>query len=197
MAYANDTCGFNLYWIFSLWDPWGMLKWRVVPCAFDLQTFVNPLRPIDVNLKSNWLLSLFCRPRTREPARRRVHQRAAASEPHPAENRWTRGGGRSTLRNLPTAASLARMCVENPQSLPGDRLDSAGRDWRQQAESRHARNWESHRGHEERKSGHFLVGNPRTVDQGGHLWQAIRAIGEFHQPTFASKEWRRRWNRNS
>lgn len=139
----------------------------------------------------------FCRPRTREPARRRVHQRAAASESHPAENCWTRGGGRSTLRNLPSAACLARMCVENPQSLPGDRLDSAGRDWRQQAESRHARNWESHRGHEERKSGNFLVGNPRTVDQGGHLWQAIRAIGEFHQPTFASKEWRRRWNRNS
>jgi len=74
-----------------------------------------------------------------EPARRGVHQRAPAAQPHPAEDRGAGGGRRAAVRHLAPAARFARLRLQNLEPLPGDGLDPTGGDRGQQAARRHPR----------------------------------------------------------
>lgn len=67
------------------------------------------------------------------------------------------------------------MRVEDLESVPRDGEHQAGRDRRQQAQSRHARSRGTDRGVQTRQSGDILVGDSGQVDQGGNLRQDERA----------------------
>lgn len=73
----------------------------------------------------------FPRTRSHEPARRRLHQRPATSEPHPSENSRNGWGGCPPLHYITAAPRVPWMRLENPESLPGNRLDQTRRDRRQ------------------------------------------------------------------
>lgn len=59
------------------------------------------------------------RPGSYEPTGRGVHQRAAPAEPHKTEDRGDGGCGRAALRHLEATASIARLRLQDPQSVPG------------------------------------------------------------------------------
>lgn len=106
------------------------------------------------------------RPGTHEPAGRRVHQRAPAAQSHQVEDRGNGRGRRPPLRHIPAAQGFARLRVENPQPVPGDRQHQTGRDRRQQAQSGHAGRGETHRGVQESQPGHVQLGDPRQTGKG-------------------------------
>lgn len=106
------------------------------------------------------------RPGPHEPARRRVHQRAAVAQPYPSEDRGNGRGRRPPLRHIPSAPGVSRLRVQDPQPVPGDRQHPAGRDRRQQAQSGHAGRGETHRGIQKGQPGDVQLGNPRQAGQG-------------------------------
>ena len=52
-------------------------------------------------------------PGSRQPARRRFHQRTSAAQPHPPQNRRDGGDGDSALRHFKAVESLTRMRIQN------------------------------------------------------------------------------------
>jgi hypothetical protein len=82
--------------------------------------------PSEKNFLLKNLLFLACRRHvggtgTREPTRRRLHQRPAAALAHSLEDRGARGRRRSSVPDFTTTSSLARLRIKNPQSLSGKR----------------------------------------------------------------------------
>lgn len=64
-------------------------------------------------------------PGSSEPARRRVHQREAFTEPHPTQDRGDGAPRHPAVRHLSTAAGFPRLRLQNPLPIPGDGFDPA------------------------------------------------------------------------
>lgn len=103
------------------------------------------------------------RPGPGEPVRRRVHQRPAVAQPHTAEDRRDGRGRRAAVRDIQTAARVARLRVENTEPVPGDGQHQARRDRRQQAQGGHAGRGAAHRRVQDGEPGHIQLGNTRQV----------------------------------
>jgi len=136
----------------------------------------------------------YYRPGSRQSARRSVHQRPPAAEPHPAEDRRVGGGGSPSLRHLPAAARLSRLRVKDPQSLPGDGQHPAGSHRRIETQEqflvgiiriarrrKRLRNEQRSRTQvgrlptgEQRQQQHLLLGIPRPTSQGKTLAISIQ-----------------------
>lgn len=70
--------------------------------------------------------------RSSEPARWSFHQRKATAESYPTQNSGNGPSRHPTLCDLQTTAGLTRLRVQNPLSVPGDRLHSSGSNrWKQ------------------------------------------------------------------
>jgi len=65
------------------------------------------------------------------------------------------------LRHIPAAPGVARLRLQDPQPVPGDRQHQARRDRRQQTQGGHAGRGEAHRRVQEGQPGHVQLGNPR------------------------------------
>lgn len=73
-------------------------------------------------------------PGPREPARRSLHQREAAAEPHPTQDRGDGPPWHPALRHLATAAGFSRLRLQDSVPVPGDRLDPSRGHRREQAQ---------------------------------------------------------------
>ena len=109
------------------------------------------------------------RTRTRQSAGWRVHQWPSVAQSHSSENRRTGRRRSASLRHFATVAGVARMRVQDPEPLPGNRKHPAGCHWRIQAQGDHQRRREEDRRLSARESQHFLVGDPRQTHQGIEL----------------------------
>ncbi len=86
--------------------------------------------------------SLLRRARQGQPARRRVHQRPTPPKPHSTKDRRDGLSGRATVRHLTSATGVARVRVQDPQPVPGDRVHPPRRHRRLQAQVSFARHRE-------------------------------------------------------
>lgn len=75
-------------------------------------------------------------PGTGQPARRGLHQRPSAAQPHPTQDSRDGPPRDPSVRHLPAAARLPRLRLQDPVPLPGDRLHTARSDRREQAQGK-------------------------------------------------------------
>lgn len=75
-------------------------------------------------------------PGTGQPARRGLHQRPSAAQPHPSQDSRDGPPRDPSVRHLPAAARLPRLRLQDPVPLPGDRLHPARSDRREQAQGK-------------------------------------------------------------
>ena len=122
-----------------------------------------------------------------EPARGGVHQRPAAAQPHPSQDRGDGSPRDPALRDLPAAAGLPRLRLQNPLQVPGDGLDPARGHRRQQAQG------ECHAGAERnppagwQKNSDFLGGGGVSLFRCS--WKAGRRGRGFNEAAVRRLRW--------
>lgn len=115
---------------------------------------------------NNSFSSSSFRPGTCESTRRCLHQWSSPAQSHSPEDRRNGCSRSATLCHLQAVASLARMRLEDLESVPGDRLNPSRSYWRIKAEGGDARHRGTHRIDEAAKPKNIQLGDPREISQG-------------------------------